>query len=1028
MPGMPSPAPARPRRRASALVVALVLALLAPVLGAGSALAADPPSVLGIVRADGAPQLTNGTAVAYDVTFSEPVVGVDVGDLVLTSTGTASGTVASITTADSIVFRVAVVAVSGDGTLRLDLRAGGVAAATGGLLVPGYTQGQTYTFDHTPPEPPTATLDPAGDSGDSSTDGVTSVATPTVTGRAEASSSVVLLEGTTVLGSTTADVSGAWVITGTTLADGSHTLTAQARDAAGNVSPRSAGLQVVVDTRAPDRPVITSPASTTSTLPTLTGTAEQDSTVTVTVGGATYVTRATGGAWRVDLATELPASGTLALDLAGGNAVTASARDLAGNVSAPAAQTLVIDTAVPVATSVAVPAAATYAAGSALDFTVTFSGTVVVDTTGGTPYLGLQVGPTPARASYVSGSGSSALLFRAVVAAGWSDADGVALGAAVETGGGALRSTSGSPVPTALAGVASTAGVLVDGVAPDAPTPALAHDTGARPDDGITSDGEVRVGGLEPGATWSRSTDAGRTWTPGSGSAFELAEGAYAAGDVRVRQQDAAGNTGPDGLAGALVVDRTAPADLALSGTRVRETAGARAVVGALGAADAGGTPWFSVAGGADAALFAVEDGRLLLLDPAAAGVGPRTVRVAAEDLAGNVAERAFTVEVVANHAPTVAGVPAAAARVTVGESAALAAPVLADADGDALTVVLTPAGGRLSGLTAGTADGVTAAAAAGVWTLTGPAGGLGAALAGLAFTADAAGPASVTLTVDDGHVAAPVTAVYALLAAPALRITAQPADRLGVVPGGTATFEVQVADRAAVASVAWQVAATAPGPGTAWRAAGDGYALTVTPEAGAWYRAVLVAADGTTTVSGTARLTLWDVATEVGAGHDALAARFPGAADLSTVVPGLRLADLPGTVTLTLPWAWTDSAVTVYAYSSPRYLGTFAVSAGSATLADLALEAGEHYLVVVGVDSREVTVLRYDTAAAAAGGTPVAAVPAAPAAAPGPTTLPVTGAATSALGVAAGLALAAGAALLAATGVLRRALGRRAG
>jgi hypothetical protein len=39
-----------------------------------------------------------------------------------------------------------------------------------------------------------------------------------------------------------------------------------------------------------------------------------------------------------------------------------------------------------------------------------------------------------------------------------------------------------------------------------------------------------------------------------------------------------------------------------------------------------------------------------------------------------------------------------------------------------------------------------------------------------------------------------------------------------------------------------------------------------------------------------------------------------------------------------------------------------------------------------------------------------------------------VTGAATSALGVAAGLALAAGAALLAATGVLRRALGRRVG
>ena len=59
--------------------------------------------------------------------------------------------------------------------------------------------------------------------------------TPTITRTAEANSTVKLYNGTTLLGSGTADSNGAFSITSSTLANGSYSLTATATDAAGNV-------------------------------------------------------------------------------------------------------------------------------------------------------------------------------------------------------------------------------------------------------------------------------------------------------------------------------------------------------------------------------------------------------------------------------------------------------------------------------------------------------------------------------------------------------------------------------------------------------------------------------------------------------------------------------------------------------------------------------------------------------------------------------------------------------------------------
>ena len=132
-------------------------------------------------------------------------------------------------------------------------------------------------------------------------------------------------------------------------ANGTNAVSATATDAAGNVS--ASGTQTLtIDTTLPDAPVVTSAALTNSTTPTIAGTAEAGSTVTVTVGGATYTTTAAGGNWSLDLSTATPVTGTLSLNANGTNAVSATATDAAGNLSGPGTQTLTIDTTPPTAT------------------------------------------------------------------------------------------------------------------------------------------------------------------------------------------------------------------------------------------------------------------------------------------------------------------------------------------------------------------------------------------------------------------------------------------------------------------------------------------------------------------------------------------------------------------------------------------------------------------------------------------------------------------------------------------------------
>ena len=85
----------------------------------------------------------------------------------------------------------------------------------------------------------------------------------------------------------------------------------------------------------------------------------------------------------------------------------------------------------------------TYAIDDVIEATVTFSEEVTVNTVGGVPQLALTVGGSTSQAAYVSGSGTTDLVFSYTVLAGDLDSDGVSIGA------DALTVPSGSSIQDA---------------------------------------------------------------------------------------------------------------------------------------------------------------------------------------------------------------------------------------------------------------------------------------------------------------------------------------------------------------------------------------------------------------------------------------------------------------------------------------------------------------------------------------------------------------------------------------------------
>jgi hypothetical protein len=229
-------------------------------------------------------------------------------------------------------------------TARASDAAGNTSAASAAL---------TVTIDTAAPGAPTI----ASFSTDSGIvgDHITSDNTLTLTGTAAASSTVSIYDGATLLGTTTANGAGAWSFTTGALSDATHSLTATATDSAANVSAASAALAVTIDTVAPGAPTINSYSTdsgvagdgiTSDNTLILVGTGTAGSTISIHDGATLLGTVAANGAGAWTFTTAALADGA--------HSLTATASDVAGNVSAAsAALAVTVDTVAPGAPSIA---------------------------------------------------------------------------------------------------------------------------------------------------------------------------------------------------------------------------------------------------------------------------------------------------------------------------------------------------------------------------------------------------------------------------------------------------------------------------------------------------------------------------------------------------------------------------------------------------------------------------------------------------------------------------------------------------
>ena len=361
------------------------------------------------------------------------------------------------------------------------------------------------------------------------------------------------------------------------LASGSASISVAAAsytDAAGNSGLAASAAAISLDTLAPTV-AISSSAGTLKAGDTasITFSFSEDPGASFTSGSITLANGSLGplsGSGLTRSATFTPTAG-----LSGANAsisvAAGSYTDAAGNSgSAGSTPAVFIDTLAPTVSSVALSSASgaqnnTLNAGDLVFATVTFSEAVTVI---GTPTLGLGIGGSVVQAIYVSGSGSSALVFSYTVLAGQLDADGIAMAAdSLALAGGSIQDTVGNNATLTHSAVADNASYLVDTTGPTLVISSSASSLRAGETATITfSFSEDPVGSFSNSsvtlANGTLGTVSGSglirtaTFTPtadlASGNAsISVAAGAYT---------DAAGNNGTAASTPAISIDTLGPA------------------------------------------------------------------------------------------------------------------------------------------------------------------------------------------------------------------------------------------------------------------------------------------------------------------------------------------------------------------------------------------------------------------------------------------------------------------------------------
>ncbi len=456
--------------------------------------------------------------------------------------------------------------------------------------------------------------------------------TPTLNGTATANATVTVYENGQPVGTVQADATGAWSFTPSTpLASGSHTWTATVTDAAGNVSPTSPDFTLIVDTAAPNAPVIsqaiddvgsitgplTSGQTTDDTVPRLVGTSEPFATVKI-YEGTTLVGTGTAdgsGSWSILLTTTLTA---------GAHSFTAQATDAAGNTSVSSTSfSLTVDTtppALPVLTSILddVGNAATPVAngGFTNDAQPTLSGTAEAGSTVKIFDNGVQIGSVTATGGAWSYTPSPALsngphnlTFTATDAVGNTSAP---------TAGYVINVDTLAPGAPVISSVIDDVGSVTGPVTGTNPTndtrPTLSGTAEAnatvRIYDGITLVGTV-------------TADGSGNWTLPQ-TTTTLTQGTH---NFTATATDAAGNTSVASAVTTIIVDTTAP---------TAPTGNFNADGSILtGSAEAGSTVTIRLADGSTVTAIAGSNGTYsyTFINKQTEG---QTLQITATDVAGN--------------------------------------------------------------------------------------------------------------------------------------------------------------------------------------------------------------------------------------------------------------------------------------------------------------------------------------------------------------------------------------------------------
>ncbi|MBB6633430.1 Ig-like domain-containing protein [Cohnella thailandensis] len=619
----------------------------------------------------GANTFTVDTAAPPAPVLTSPAHGSTLADFTPTISGTAEANATVTVIIDSVPVGTTVANVSGNWTLGLpsSLSEGlhtamGRATDAAGNTSPNSAL-HSFTVDSTPPAAPVVITPANGTS--------TNDPTPVFSGTAVPNVSITVLLDGAAAATVNADASGNWSWTPSApLADGAHVAKAKATDSAGNASPDSGSHTFTVDATAPAAPAIAGPADGSIlavVTPSVSGTAEAYSTVTVIIDGASAGTTVVNGSGHWTWTASVPlAEGT--------HTVKAIATDAQGNTGSISAENaFVVDTTAPSAPAIVSPS----------------DGSVVTDST---PTIGGTAEANATVSVLLDGSSAGTVMTNASGVWSWTPSTTLA------EGDHSVKATATDAVGNES--VDSTAVTFtVDTTAPSSPTITSPEDgsatSNAKPMIGGTAEVNATVTVLLDGssaATVTADASGVWSWTPGTA----LTDGAHS---IKATATDAVGNESVESTAVTFTVDTTAPgAPAATSPEDGSATSNARPMIG--GTAEANATVTVLLDGASAATVTADASGVWSWTPSTALTDGAHSIKAIATDTVGNESVEStavtFAVDTTAPGTPTVTspedGSATSYARPTIGGTAEADATVTVLLDGSSAATVTADASG----------------------------------------------------------------------------------------------------------------------------------------------------------------------------------------------------------------------------------------------------------------------------------------------------------------------------------------------